>query len=120
MESPAEILILDDEADIADALRRLIERLGYRACAIYRPAAALELLGAQPGRFSVLITDMSMPGMNGREVLAQARALDPQLKVILSSGSPGHGPAGPAFDASLVKPFGIPQLSAALEKVLRG
>ena len=112
-----EILILDDQADVADPLRRLLERLGYRARALTRPEEALALIRAEPGRFSALLTDWHMPSMTGQEAMARARALDPALLVILSTGSLGSRTVD-GFDAVLQKPYGVAQLMEVLERLL--
>jgi two-component system cell cycle sensor histidine kinase/response regulator CckA len=112
--SGAELLLLDDEAVIVQALRRLLERKGYKVEALTEPRAALDLLARQPGRFKALITDMTMPGLNGRQVLVEARRIDPALKVILSTGSVDLDTESNGFDASLEKPYSLEQLERAL------
>jgi signal transduction histidine kinase/CheY-like chemotaxis protein len=114
--SGGEVLVLDDEAVIARALQRLLERKGYKVQAVTEPRAALAILRDQPGRFRALITDMSMPGLNGRQVLEEARRLDPRLAVLLSTGSVDLEREGGDFDACLEKPYSLEQLELALRR----
>ena len=58
-----EILVIDDEPPLGALLNRLLTRLGYRPCVVTNPTHALDLLRREPERFSLVITDLNMPGM---------------------------------------------------------
>jgi len=77
----ARILVADDEAAQRLSLQRVLRRAGHEAEAAADALAALELLRSQP--FDVVVTDMRMPGMTGRELLQAVRKLDPNLPVII-------------------------------------
>ncbi len=80
------ILFVDDEPLIIDAGKGLMERWGYEVTTETDPAAALRLFRADPDRFDLLITDMSMPGMDGDVLAKEVLALRPEIPVILCTG----------------------------------
>jgi CheY-like chemotaxis protein len=62
------------------------------------------------------VTDLGLPGMNGRELIAEARKIRPALKVVVASGYSTDSGEGPLKDvAALMKPFDMAQLQSALE-----
>ena len=81
----AEILIVDDDADALAAGAALLSVLGYRVHAARSGADALALLQANE-HIAVLLTDVAMPGQNGFELAAAAKALRPDLGVIYVTG----------------------------------
>ncbi len=80
------IMTLDDDGSIVDFISEALTSLGYSVTGMDRPEAALEYLRKNPGATDLLITDVIMPGMNGREVAAEARKLRPDLPVLFMSG----------------------------------
>jgi response regulator RpfG family c-di-GMP phosphodiesterase len=79
--SPPPILVVDDEEIVLAALRETLRRTPYEVVTEVDPLAAVELLKQQ--EFSVIITDQSMPGLSGLELLARARQLQPFATRIL-------------------------------------
>ena len=79
--SPHQILVVDDEEIVLVALRETLVRQGYRVVATSNALEATELLRQQA--FAVILTDHQMPEMTGLELLAQARALQPDATRIL-------------------------------------
>lgn len=80
------IMVVDDETEIAATWRRVLMRLGYRVEAYTSPVIAAEKLAADPGRVDLLVTDMVMPDLSGEALANQARALRPQMPVIICTG----------------------------------
>lgn len=80
----ARVLLVDDERDMLDLSRDLLEAEGYTVATAESGEEALAALGRAP--FDVVITDLRMPGMGGLEALAHIRRLDPNLPVIVVSG----------------------------------
>jgi two-component system, cell cycle sensor histidine kinase and response regulator CckA len=80
------ILLVDDEPDLRDATRRLLERAGYRVLSAGNGAEAIELAGAYPGTIDMLLTDVAMPGMLGRELAHRLTGEQPSLRVLFMSG----------------------------------
>ena len=82
------ILLVDDEAALLAIAREWLEQLGYRPVVAHSPAVALDLL--KDRRFDLLLTDIVMPGgIDGIALAAEARRLQPDLRVLLASGFPG-------------------------------
>src|SRR3989442_6779882 len=80
----ATILVVDDERMVCDMLRAVLNRHGHEVITESSGREALELFGQHSPRFTLL--DLTMPGMNGIEVLTQLRAIDPQAGVIVLTG----------------------------------
>ena len=81
-----EILVIDDEPALGALLNRLLTRLGYHPFVVTDPRRALEVLHEAPERFSLVITDLNMPGMTGVELASAIIELRPSLPVILATG----------------------------------
>jgi len=80
------ILIVDDNAEILEAIGVQLTSLGYRVIAAPDAAAALGIL-TRPGNIDLLLTDVVMPGgMNGSQLAVEARRLRPGIKVLFTSG----------------------------------
>lgn len=116
--SPQTLLLLEDE----DAVRRLVatvlESAGYRVLQAADAVTALTLAQSFPGRIHLLISDMTMPDMDGREVARTVTRMRPDCGVLLISGYPAdpvpqRGSASPV-PAFLQKPF-VPRV--LLERV---
>ena len=80
------LLIIDDEAALLHLLRRYLERLGYGVETCNDAGEALACFQADPDGFAMTITDLSLPGMNGEELIGKMRELRPQLRAIITSG----------------------------------
>jgi two-component system cell cycle sensor histidine kinase/response regulator CckA len=111
------ILLVDDEAPLLDLLKRYLERIGYEVDSCLTPAAALARFEADPERYSLVLTDLTLPGMSGDEMLTQMRVSAPQLRAIVASGYP-YQPRekGTGF---LQKPFLPKMLADQIEKLLK-
>lgn len=114
------ILLVDDEADVRSVVRQVLHRRGYTLLSAGNGAQALQIVGSYTGRLDLLITDVLMPGMSGRELYDQLVVRYPDLKVLYISGyadeafrrNPG---AGAAF---LAKPFRLETLATKVRNVL--
>lgn len=80
------ILAVDDEADLLEAVRRVLSRRGHLVLAATGPAEALDLCRDHDGGIDLLLTDVRMPGGSGTELAAQAARLRPGLPVLFMSG----------------------------------
>jgi PAS domain S-box-containing protein len=83
------VLLIDDEDALLRTSKRVLERLGYEVTTHARPAEAVAAVREDPLRFDVVITDQSMPEMNGLEVVAAIRAVRRDLPILLISGNAG-------------------------------
>ena len=80
------ILLIDDEEQIIDIERRILERLGYTVTPITDSEAALEEFKARPDAFDLVITDMTMPKITGDRLAQSLMDINPQIPVILCTG----------------------------------
>jgi two-component system cell cycle sensor histidine kinase/response regulator CckA len=80
------VLLVEDEAAIRKMAQMMLERLGYKVLATGAPDEALRLAAEHPGGIDLLITDVVMPGMNGRDLADQMHTLDPAIKTLFMSG----------------------------------
>jgi len=83
--SSLRLLIVDDEMDIANSLKRFIIKSGFDALSFTDPLLALEHFTLLHNRYSVIITDLRMPGMSGLEFTNKIRKINPSVSVFLIS-----------------------------------
>mgnify|MGYP003351443915 CR=1 FL=1 len=80
------ILYVDDEPLLVPVVERQLSLAGYAVTGYTNPHDALEAFKREPDAFALVITDLSMPGMNGLELATELRRLRPDTAIILSSG----------------------------------
>jgi CheY-like chemotaxis protein len=116
------ILFVDDEEDIVQIGRRLLERLGYRVISARNGSEAVEIYRREGRLIDLVILDMIMPEMGGGETFDRLKEIDHQIKVILSSGYSINGQAKTIMDRGckgfLQKPFSLTDLSKKVRQVL--
>jgi len=118
------ILVVDDEETVRSAVRRILQKFGYAVIEAPDGAAALEKLAVHGTRISLLLTDMVMPAMGGRELIEQASMMFPMLRIAVMSGytednalRQGELAGEHAF---ISKPFTVEDLMATVRRVLDG
>jgi len=114
------VLIVDDEENTRIGLSKLLSRDGYQTKAAANGLEALEYLGQE--NIDLVITDISMPGMNGLDFLYEVRRLYPGIKVVMMTAYGGvdsylNSMNLGAFDY-LNKPVKLRDLKAILERIL--
>lgn len=117
------ILLVEDEEMLRRLARRGLERMGYRVLVASDGATALEVFQQEHKNVSLLVTDVIMPGMNGRELLERLQATRPDLKALFMSGYTDeviahHGILDPGLHF-IQKPYGMAELGAKIEEVLQ-
>ena len=116
------VLVVDDRADIASLVRRMLHALGHEAETAFGSPEALARVQAQPEHFDLLVTDFSMPDMSGLELVREVRKLRPDMPVVLASGfSENLTPERleeEGVGAFLMKPFVAKELARALERAM--
>ena len=109
------VLLVDDEELVREMAKRSLEPLGFRVLLADSGLAAIDLFKKEPKRISLVILDLSMPGMSGEEILSELRKIRSKVKVIVSSGN-GEAEAKRAFQGQRVagfiqKPYSSSQLA---------
>jgi len=118
------ILLAEDEREVRERTASLLERLGYRVHAAPDGRAALELAERLGGGVDLLVTDVVLPRMGGRELARAIRARWPRVRFLFLSGYAAEAlavreVAGDGF-ALLAKPWSAAALAAKLREVLGG
>ena len=121
-QSPATVLIVEDETAILDLAKAILERQGYPVLAASSPSEAIALVRSYPDPIHLLVTDVVMPEMNGRDLAKGLRSLRPGLKCLYMSGYTAnviahHG----VLDEGVLfiqKPFSVHELSAKVREAL--
>lgn len=116
------ILVVDDEDMIWDILIENLQSLGYTVILAGNGEEAVEIYRENPGLIDITILDMVMPKMNGTEAFAELQKIDPNVKVILSSGFMNEGDAGDLITSGALtfmrKPYKLIDLAKTLRKHL--
>ena len=114
------ILIVDDAGPVVVLCVNVLQALGYAVKGANRGETAVELLRKE--RFDLMVLDYKMPGMTGFDVYQQAKALYPDIAVVLVTGHGSPEVVNEAnrmgFDSILLKPFTSEELRGTVEKVL--
>ncbi len=117
------VLVVDDEPMLRAVANRVLSRMGYEVIEAADGVEGLRLFKQNRERVSAVVLDMTMPGMDGAEVLRQIRQCDADVAVIVVSGYDARNTAvarslDPAVEF-LQKPFGIDDLVAAVTRGAR-
>ncbi|WP_426266379.1 response regulator [Sphingomonas sp. LHG3443-2] len=111
------VLVVEDEDAVRMLVREVLEELDYEAVEIADPAAALPCLASEE-RIDLMISDIGMPGINGRELADEARRLRPGLPILFITGYAEHATTLTDFldpgMALITKPFSLERLAASI------
>jgi DNA-binding response OmpR family regulator len=112
------ILVVDDQPDIGPMVRDILEPAGYVVLLTSDPLEAVRMARHRPGDIDLLLVDVVMPLMDGRELARRMLSLRPQMKVMLMSGYELSGLAKTGWPF-IAKPFGIQELTQKIADTLR-
>ena len=114
--------MVDDDADFLVVTARLLRQAGYQVIEAGDGPSALEKVKQHKGSIDLLITDMMMPGMNGRQLAQRFKATRPGVRVLYVSGLVDEGSAREAIAGEnadfLEKPFEPDALTAKVRELL--
>jgi PAS domain S-box-containing protein len=120
--SGARVLVVDDEVAIADLIQQILSLLGYAVETATRPAEALAMVRADPLRYALVLTDQTMPGMNGLLLASLIRKIRPELPVVMMTGYNEtllvDGIKAAGIRHLLLKPISIAALGTTVRAVL--
>ena len=115
-------MVIDDEEALVRLATETLTELGYSAVGFTSSAKAIAAFLADPEQFDAVITDESMPGASGSELIRKMRALRPTIPILLMSGYLSAAVIERAREAGasqvLKKPLSAHQLQIAVERVL--
>ncbi|HTR38577.1 MAG TPA: ATP-binding protein [Bryobacteraceae bacterium] len=116
------LLLLEDEEDVRELATELLGSLGYSILKAANGDDALQISTSYPEEIHVLVTDVVLPGMNGRQVAERLKAQRPQLKVLYTSGytqaAIAHRGVLEQGVAFIPKPYTPDDLAAKVREVL--
>jgi CheY-like chemotaxis protein len=123
------IVLVEDDSNVRQVAVRMLQRQGYTVCPCADGKEALAALGGAsastaPAHVKLLVTDVVMPGMNGRSLADKARGMLPDLKILFTSGYPEdtvahHGVVEEGIEF-LAKPYTLTGLATRVREVLDG
>jgi len=116
------VLLVDDEDIIIDVGQEILKALGYKVLVARGGKEAIDVYKANQDRIDMVILDMIMPGMGGGETYDRMKEINPDIKVLLSSGYSIDGQATGILergcDGFIQKPFTMRELSGKIRKVI--
>ena len=117
------VLFVDDEQTIIEVMQDILEALGYRVLTANSGEEAVTIYNSMKGKIDLVILDVIMPGMGGMETFEAIKAINPDVKVILSSGYSVNHVAKEIMErgcrAFIQKPFNIETISKKVRDVLQ-
>ncbi|MBI5203418.1 MAG: response regulator [Nitrospirae bacterium] len=120
------ILVIDDESDVRELCRDMLEPLGYTVLLAESGSAGINIFRQMQDKIAIVIMDMIMPKMGGTEVFRALKTIAPGVKVLLCSGYSQNGFAGidellkQGAIGSIQKPFSRREIATAIKKALSG
>jgi DNA-binding NtrC family response regulator len=118
----AKILLVEDELPLLRLLERYLQRLGFEVQTYSSSVEALAEFEAAPGRYDLVIADLGMPEISGDAMLARMLEIQPDLLILVCSGSPYYVSNLPKplqqRVGFLQKPFLPKMLSEEIEKLM--
>lgn len=116
------VLLVDDEEIVVGVGRQMIERLGYLVLTANNGAEAVDIYRDNQNTISLVVLDMIMPGLEASEIYDRLRALNPAVKVLLSSGygldQKAKGILERGCSGFIQKPFNMKILKDKIEEIV--
>jgi DNA-binding NtrC family response regulator len=116
------ILVIDDDRHMRTACSRVLSKEGYLVFCAETGAEGLKEISASAEKYDVVLLDQLMPGMSGMDALALIKALDPNLPIIIATGSATQETAAEIIRKGacdcLPKPFTPEELRTIVKKAL--
>jgi CheY-like chemotaxis protein len=118
------VLLIEDDAGVRAAVRRMLERCGYRLLVADDGAAAIAQAHAHAGQIDLVLSDVVMPGGSGPEIVERLRERFPDLPALFMSGYTAHAALPSVLNDSgahyIQKPFSPEALAKRVRQVLGG
>ncbi|HEV2331699.1 MAG TPA: PAS domain S-box protein [Gammaproteobacteria bacterium] len=116
------ILVVDDEEAVRNMVKRTLERFGYKVQPVSNGAEAVSLYAQAPDSFAAVLTDMSMPVMDGPATIVALKTVNPQVVVVGSSGLDADGHVAKAAGAGvryfIPKPYSVEAMLKVLAEAV--
>ncbi|MGD9285338.1 MAG: response regulator, partial [Desulfobacterales bacterium] len=116
------LLVVDDEDLVLDVAANMLEKLGYTVLKAQNGAEAIDIFKAHKDAIKIVVLDIIMPDLGGSDVYDIIKKINPDVKVLLSSGYSVDGQAIELLergcDGFMQKPFTMEELSGKIEQIL--
>jgi len=116
------ILLVDDEELLIDVGKQMMEKLGYTVFTAMSGQAAIDSYESKQDSIQMVVLDMMMPDMGGKDVYESLKEIDSEVRVLLSSGYSVDGEAAEIMklgcDGFIQKPFNLQRLSIKIREIL--
>ncbi len=116
------VLLVDDEPVVLTIAARVLQRLGYQVLEAQSGEEALDVYSKNKEKIDITILDMVMPGIGGGQVYDRLKKMDPDAKVLLSSGYSRDGQAAEILQRGcngfIQKPFTMSELSGQIRRIM--
>ena len=117
------VLVIEDDPVVRDLIVEVLGELGYHVLTAVDGSTGVEQLRS-PNRIDLLVTDIGLPGLNGRQVADAGRAIRPELKILFMTGYAENAALASGFlepgMAMITKPFTIDAFAARIREILEG
>jgi PAS domain S-box-containing protein len=117
------LLVVDDEALVLDVAANMLEKLGYTVLKAYNGTEAVDIFKANHDKIKMVILDIIMPDLGGGAVYDKIKSINPDVKVLLSSGYSVDGQAIELLergcDGFMQKPFTMEELSGKITQIMK-
>jgi len=112
------VLVVDDEELVRILTENFLEQLGYKVMLAESGEEAVEIFKLNSERIQLILSDITMSGIDGIETVRRIRKISPQIKAIISSGySSERIDSIPRDSVFLAKPYSITELQSAIRKI---
>jgi CheY-like chemotaxis protein len=122
LEQSKTVLLIDDEEIVLDVMEMMLEKLEYKVLKAQCGFEGLQLFKKNQFKIDLIISDMNMPEMDGKEFMQKLREIDPDTKVMLSSGAltdkDEQDVMNNGFDGFISKPYNMNNLSEKMAEIL--
>jgi len=116
------ILLVDDEETVATVALELLEALGYTVLVARDGESAINIYKQNKEKIALVLLDMVLPGMDGGAIFNELKKINPQVRVLLSSGYSVNGQAQEILDRGckgfIQKPYRVNALKKAIDEIL--
>ncbi len=116
------VLLVDDEEPVRETTQAMLEVSGYEVLTASDGIEALEIYASMKDNINIILLDMSMPNMSGRDTLFRLLEINPAVKVIISSGFEIDGPVKELIKigakSALQKPYRMQDMVNLISKIL--
>jgi len=119
------VLLIDDDEIVLDVWNQILQKMGYFVIEAKNGKDAIEIYKVQKSRISLVIIDLAMPVMDGEKTSERLRAINPEIKILLSTGWDLENLEGRTTeklkyccDGIIQKPYTMKELSAKLAEIL--